>query len=265
VPHHPAQSHSHPERTLTMRTPLLRFALALLLALPLAGPAPAADSLSTAQKAEIEKVIRDYFLQHPEFMVEVLHAAEAKLKAEKAADAKEAIAARRDELLHDSATPVGGNPNGDVTIVEFFDYRCPYCKQVEPSLEALIKEDRNIRIVYKEFPVLGAASVYASRMALAARKQGKYAAFHDAMMATKGQVTEDIVLKVARLAGVDIEQAKGDMNDKEIGDLLKRNYSLAETLDIQGTPAFVIGDTLVPGATDVENLKRLVADARKPG
>jgi protein-disulfide isomerase len=248
-----------------MRLPLLRLALLLLLAFPLAAPSRAAEPFTAAQKEEIEKIIRDYFLKHPEFMVEVLHAAEAKLKAEKAADAREAIAARRDELLHDGAAPVGGNPDGDVTIVEFFDYRCPYCKQVEPALAALLKEDRKLRIVYKEFPVLGAASVYAARMALAARRQDKYAVFHDAMMATKGQITEDVTLKVAKLAGIDVDRAKSEMNDKEIGDAIKRNYALAETLDIQGTPAFVIGDALVPGATDIENLKKLIAAARKSG
>ncbi len=248
-----------------MRLPLLRLALLLLLAFPLAAPSRAAEPFTAAQKEEIEKIIRDYFLKHPEFMVEVLHAAEAKLKAEKAADAREAIAARRDELLHDGAAPVGGNPDGDVTIVEFFDYRCPYCKQVEPALAALLKEDRKLRIVYKEFPVLGAASVYAARMALAARRQDKYAVFHDAMMATKGQITEDVTLKVAKLAGIDVDRAKSEMNDKEIGDAIKRNYALAETLDIQGTPAFVIGDALVPGATDIENLKKLISAARKSG
>jgi protein-disulfide isomerase len=213
----------------------------------------------------VEQVIRDYFLAHPEFMVEVLHAAEAKLKAEKAEDSKQAIAAKRGELLHDDLAPVAGNPMGDVTIVEFFDYRCPYCKQVEPSLEALVKQDPKLRIVYKEFPVLGPASVYASRIALAARMQGKYAAFHDAMMAAKGQITEEIILKVAKTVGLDVEKAKTDMHAPEIEQQLKANYALAQELDIQGTPAFVVGDTLVPGATDIDNLKKLVAAARNPG
>jgi protein-disulfide isomerase len=242
----------------------LRLASSLLLGLSLLVPASAAEPLSPAQKDEVERIMHDYFLAHPEFMIEVLHAAEAKLKEEKSEESKLLIAAKQGELFHDETAPIGGNANGDVTIVEFFDYRCPYCKQVEPSLEALIKEDPKLRIVYKEFPVLGPASVYASRMALAARIQGKYAAFHDAMMAAKGQITEETILKVAKAAGVDLDKAKADMHAPEIEDQLKRNYTLAQELDIQGTPAFVVGNKLIPGATDIDNLKKLVAAARKP-
>jgi protein-disulfide isomerase len=243
---------------------LLRLFSSLLLAFLLLAPTWAAEPLSPAQKEEVEKIMRDYFLAHPEFMVEVLHAAEAKLKEEKAEESKLLIAAKQGELFHDETAPIGGNPNGDVTIVEFFDYRCPYCKQVEPSLEALIKEDPKLRIVYKEFPVLGPASIYASRMALAARMQGKYAAFHDAMMAAKGQIAEETILKVAKSVGLDMDKAKADMRAPEIEDQLKRNYTLAQELDIQGTPAFVVGNKLIPGATDIDNLKKLVAAARKP-
>src|SRR5258708_4776405 len=119
----------------------LRLAASFSLAFLLLCPAGAAEPLSPAQKDEVEKVIHDYFLAHPEFMVEVLHAAEAKLKQEKAEESKMLISAKQGELFHDEMAPTSGNPNGDVTIVEFFDYRCPYCKQVEPSLEALVKED----------------------------------------------------------------------------------------------------------------------------
>jgi protein-disulfide isomerase len=249
-----------------MLSPLFRLALGillLLLAVPL--PSRAAEAIDPARKAEVEKIIHDYFLEHPEFMIEVLRAAEAKVKEEKSEDAKQLIAAKKDELLNDATSPVGGNPDGDVTIVEFFDYRCPYCKQVEPSLETLLKEDGKIRIVYKEFPVLGPASVYASRVALAARKQGKYAAFHDAMMAKKGQITEEVVLAVAKAAGVDLDRAKVDMNAPEINDIIARNKALATDLEIGGTPTFIIGSRLMPGAGDIDALRKMVATARKSG
>jgi protein-disulfide isomerase len=248
-----------------MRTLSFRLALAFLLLLPLVAPSRADEPLTPAQKAAVEKIIHDYFTAHPEFMIEVLQAAEAKLQADKAKDTKQKITAMRDELLHDATAPVGGNPKGDVTIVEFFDYRCPYCKEVEPSLEALLHEDTKLRIVYKEFPVLGPASVFASRIALAARHQGKYAAFHQAMMATKGDITDAVVLKVAKSVGMDIERAKAEMNAPEIDAIIKRNYALADALDIEGTPAFIIGDTLVPGATDIAKLRQLVAEQRKQG
>jgi len=242
-----------------------RLALAALLACTVAAPTRAADPLTPEQKEAVEAVIHDYFLKNPEFMVEVLRAAEAKIKQDKAADARQAIATYRKELLADATSPVGGNPEGDVTIVEFFDYRCPYCKQVEPALEALVKEDPKIRVVYKEFPVLGAESVFASRMALAAAKQDKYFAFHNAMMSTKGQITEKVILQVAATAGIDLAKAKADMNAAPINDIIHHNYTLAEALDINGTPAFIIGNVLIPGATDMDGLKKLVADARKPG
>lgn len=242
-----------------------RLAAVLVLAAALTAPARAADPLTSEQKAGVEEVIRDYFLKHPEFMVEVLRAAEAKLRQEKVDDARQVIAANRDALVADATSPVGGNPEGDVTIVEFFDYRCPYCKQVEPALEALVREDPKIRIVYKEFPVLGADSVYASRMALAALKQGKYDIFHRALMATKGQITQDVILKVAATAGIDIATAKAEMTAPDIQEIIKRNYALAEALDIKGTPVFIIGDVVIPGTADISGLRKLVANARKQG
>jgi protein-disulfide isomerase len=243
------------------------FGAALFLALAafsvIAPPASAADALTPAQKEAVERVVHDYILAHPEVMVEAIRAAQAKAKEKKEETAKQAISERRGELLSDANAPVAGNPQGDVTIVEFFDYRCPYCKQVEPHLEALLKEDPKLRIVYKEFPVLGPESLYASRMALAAQKQGKYAQFHEAMMAAKGKISEETVLSVARSAGIDVARAKTDMAAPDIQEIIKRNYALADALDIQGTPAFIVGDTLVPGATDLDNLRHLIAEARK--
>ena len=228
-----------------------------------APPAGAADALTPAQKEAVERVVHDYILAHPEVMVEAIRSAQAKAKEKKEESAKQAITERRGELLSDATAPVAGNPHGDVTIVEFFDYRCPYCKQVEPHLEALLKEDPKLRIVYKEFPVLGPESLFASRMALAARKQEKYAPFHDAMMAAKGKITEETILDVARSVGIDVARAKTDMAGAEIQEIIKRNYALADALDIQGTPAFIVGDTLVPGAIDLDNLRHLIAEARK--
>ncbi|MGH6977022.1 MAG: thioredoxin domain-containing protein, partial [Stellaceae bacterium] len=149
---------------------MYKFTIAALIALAvaLAGPAPAAaQSFSPAQKQQIDRLIHDYLQQHPEAVTDALKAAQQQADDAKAAAAKQTIAARRNELLHDPNSVVAGNPNGDVTLVEFFDYRCPYCKAIEPSLEALIKEDGNLRVVYKEFPILGPTSVVASRAAIA--------------------------------------------------------------------------------------------------
>src|ERR1700722_860143 len=174
--------------------PLLGLALLMLAA----AAAPArADALTPDQKAAVEALIRDTIANHPEIVIDALKAAQQKDRKDADEAARQAIAAQQSALLSDPSSPVGGNPKGDVTIVEFFDYRCPYCKEVEPSLERLLKEDGKLRIVYKEFPILGEASIYATHVALAAKQQGKYAEFHRAMMATKGNITDDTVLSVA--------------------------------------------------------------------
>ena len=227
------------------------------------GPAKAQISTPVEQQ-RIEQIIHDYLLAHPEVIVESLRAADAKQKQKQEDASRAAIVARRKELLEDPSAPVGGNPKGDVTLVEFFDYRCPYCKQVEPAIEALLKDDANLRIVYKEWPILGPPSVFATHVALAALKRGKYARFHAAMMAAKGEITEDVILRVAAGAGLDGAQLKADMAAPEIDQLIKRNYDLADALGIRGTPAFVIGDNLVPGAVDLQTLKQKIKAARAP-
>ena len=251
------------------RSPLLRarwWAAALwfgALIMLLPGHAAPAAEFTPEQKKAIEAIIRDYLANNPEALLDALQAAEDKLKNESKDKVVQALSARRHEMLDDPETPVGGNPKGDVSLVEFFDYRCPYCKQVEPALEALLGQDKQLRLVYKEFPVLGPDSVAASRAALAARKQGKYDALHRALMGTKGQLDEATVLKVAQSVGLDGDRLKRDMAAPEIDRALKANLQLAEALDIRGTPGFVIGDEIVPGAIDLETLKGLIAAARR--
>jgi protein-disulfide isomerase len=221
-----------------------------------------AEEFAPEQRREIESVIHDYLLRHPDVLLEALRAAEEKLKSEAGDQAKQALVARRSEIFDDPETPVGGNPKGDVTLVEFFDYRCPYCKQVQPRLQELLASDPELRIAYKEFPILGPVSVTAARGALAAHRQGKYEAFHDAMMAASGQITEDTVYQVAKTVGLDVDRLKRDMAASQIEAALKANQALADALDIRGTPGFVIGDHIVPGAIELASLKELVAGAR---
>jgi protein-disulfide isomerase len=223
-----------------------------------------AQSMSPDERGRIEQVIHDYLLKHPEVLIEALKAAEAQDKQKQEEASRTAIVASRKALLDDPSDPAGGNPKGDVTLVEFFDYRCPYCKQVEPWIEAILKDDPKLRIVYKEFPILGKESSFATHVAFAALKQGKYEQFHDAMIATKGNITEDVILKVAADAGLDIAKVKADMNAQEIDRTIERTYDLADKLGINGTPSFVIGDALIPGAVDLAALKQAVAAARKP-
>ena len=236
--------------------------IGVFLALLPLGAARAAD-FTPEQRKSIEAIIHDYLTKNPDVLIDALQAAEDKIKGESRDKAAQALTTRRREIFDDPETPVGGNPKGDVSLVEFFDYRCPYCKQVEPALEALLGEDSQLRFVYKEFPVLGADSVTASKAALAAKKQGKYDAFHRAMMTLKGQINEAAVFKTAESVGLDVERLKRDIASPEVARALKVNTDLAEALDIRGTPAFVIGDEIVPGAIDLASLKQMIATARK--
>ena len=232
---------------------ILALVLGLLLGAGLgAASAHADETPSPAQRQMLDQVIHDYLLNHPEVVIEALKAADAKAKAQQENEARAEIVKRRDELLHDPASPVAGNPDGDVTIVEFFDYRCPYCKQMEPALEALLKEDNKVRVVYKEFPILGPESQIASQVSLAALKQSaqKYNRLHTALMNAKGQLTQESILKHAEAAGLDIARIKTDMASPEIDALIRRNMDLADALSIRGTPAIIIGDDMSPGEAE---------------
>jgi protein-disulfide isomerase len=246
-----------------MRLSIVSFALVCaFLAIGPAHPLGAAEFTPEQGKA-IEAIIHDYLMKNPDVLIDALREAEAKANSDADIKAAQVLRDRRHEVFDDPATPVGGNPQGDVTIVEFFDYRCPYCKQVHPAIQKLLDQDRKLRFVYKEFPVLGEQSDIAAHAALAARLQGKYEALHNAMMAAKGQITEEMVYRLAASIGLDVDRLKHDMTDPEIDRALSANRSLAKALELRGTPGFIIGDHVIPGAIDLDALKTMVADARK--
>ncbi|MBK8211521.1 MAG: DsbA family protein [Rhodospirillales bacterium] len=231
---------------------------------PAGRTAMAAEPLSDAQEQAIEQLVRDYIMKHPEVLLESLQAYDNKQRETQEQAAQKAVAGNRDALERDASTPVGGNPKGDVTIVEFFDYRCGYCKKVLPSVQELLKTDGNIRVVFKEFPILGPDSMTASRAALAAWKiaPDKYVALHVALMETRGDLSEARVLETAKKVGIDPEKLKAAMDDPQIKAQIERNAALAQTLQIGGTPAFIIGGKLVPGAVDLTTMREMVKAAR---
>jgi len=214
-------------------------------------------------QAEFEQRVRNYLLEHPEVVGEAIRRLQAKQDAEDAADTKVAFKAHTAEVFHDPDSPVGGNPDGNVTVVEFFDYNCPYCKMMAPLVTQAEAADPQLRIVYKEFPILGPGSVFAAKAALAAVKQGKYEAFHRALYQVRGHVDEAKVLEVAGTVGLDVGRLKADMQDKAIEDDLTRNGELGQVLHITGTPGFVVGDRVTTGAMDMTAFRSLIDDARK--
>lgn len=227
------------------------------------SPAVAQQSLSDAQKKEVKALVREYILENPEIITEAVSLLQEREEKNKAARTVAAIRANKAALFSPPEGTVLGNAKGDITLVEFFDYNCGYCKQVFPTLMDTVKEDGKIKLVVKEFPILGNPSVIASRAALAARKQNKYVEFHTAMMTHRGSLTEDTIMKLAADVKLDVKKLQADMRAPEINDILTKNHQLAQQLGIEGTPAIVIGETLVPGALQKDHLKELIAAERK--
>lgn len=220
-------------------------------------------SANSVDQAAFGKTIHDYLVAHPEVLVEAMEALERRQNTERDAAAQKAIGQYTKELTSDPDSPVSGNPNGDVTIVEFSDYQCPYCKRTFPALKSVLAADGKVKLVHKDLPILGEASRIAALAALASRNQNKHDAFHDALMTFNGKLDLDRILKIAASVGIDVAQLQKDMEDPKLDDILKRNADLAKALDVRGTPAFVIGNQFVPGAVDAATFKQLIGEARK--
>lgn len=177
-------------------------------------------------------------------------------------EARALVAAQQAVIFDDPDSPVGGNPAGDATIVEFFDYNCPYCRLVAPTLEEIERTDPDVKFIYKEFPILGPGSEFAARAALAAHRQGKYIPFHRALMASDGRVGESAAMEVAQSVGLDVSQLKKDMEDPRVIAAIERNLDLASSLRIWATPTFIIDEQVLRGAADLEAFHSVIAEAR---
>ncbi len=185
-----------------------------------------------------------------------------KLAAQQQQDLEQRIAGRQQALNNAPASPVLGNPAGDVVIVEFFDYTCPYCKAVDPRLQALLKSDRKVKLVLKEFPILTPQSLIATRAALASMRQGKYRQFHNAMMDFRGQLLESDIFDMAKASGLDIARLRRDMTAPEVSDEIIANFNLARGIRVFQTPAFIVGGRLMNSESASIDFPRAVAAAR---
>jgi protein-disulfide isomerase len=242
--------------------------LALCATLGLGTAAPAAPldlgAMSEADRAAFREEVRAYLLENPEVILEAIQLLEQRRNTAQAESDRELIAEQADALFDDGFSWIGGNPDGDVTIVEFLDYRCGYCKKAQPAMEELLARDAGVRLIVKEFPILGPDSVTAGKMALAALEQdrGKFAGLHTALMAHKGNLTEDAAYALAEDAGYDPDALRKLAESTEIDDRLQKNYQLAQALGLQGTPAFVVGNEIIRGYLPVEDMLAAVRDAR---
>jgi protein-disulfide isomerase len=253
---------------MTQKQMLRRFTYLLVLALLLAAPpvqvqAKPQQGFTATQKAEIETIIRQYLVnKDPDIVNEAMKVLNQREQVRKEKVVKDAVGRNKALIFDDPHSPVLGNPKGDVTIVEFYDYSCGHCKASHSAIAELLKTDKNVRFIAKELPILGESSMIASRAALASVKQKKFEKFHAALMDYREQFNEASVLKLAQQNGLDPLQLKRDMNDRAIDDTIARNQKLANDLDVRGTPMFIIGDTVSPGGLDAAILKQALANAR---
>lgn len=229
--------------------------------------APAATSFSDAQKSEIEAIVKGYLLKNPEVFLEIQNALEAKMEQAQAEQLKTALATHAEALFRNPNAPVSGNPKGDVTVVEFFDYNCGYCKRGFTDVAKLIEQDPKVRVVFLELPILSKDSEEASRVAIAANMQGKYWDFHSLMISHRGKANKGTAMSIAKRAGLDMDQLKKDLKSPVIDGEIKRVRQLAQDLNINGTPHFIVGNRSIPGAPQdlLEQLKSDLALVRKEG
>ena len=236
---------------------LLRITLLCLMACLLCRPAGAAE-FTPAQRAEIVQVLRDALKQDPSILRDAVSA----MQADESDRQRATLDAVKDRLV-DPQDPVSGNPQGDVTIVEFFDTRCPYCRKLEPTMAELLAHDHGVRLVYKDLPILGPASILGSKALLAAQKQGGYEKLRAAIMTAPPQTTKATIQDAAQHLGLDWHRLEHDMDNPTVQARIDANLTLARTIGIEGTPALVIGGEMIPGAVEMADLTTAIAKARK--
>lgn len=235
-----------------------------LVALSVAQPAAAA-SFSDKQKTEIEDIIRGYLLENPTLLREMADKLEANDKKAEEDLRNKALVTYKDEVFKKPKDPTVGSLKGNVTIVEFMDYNCGWCKKSVGEIQSLVNSDKNIKVIFKDFPIFGEHSEYAARAALAAEKQGKYWELHQAMFAHEGQVTTDVVNQLAEAQGLDMTKLQADIASKEIGERIAANMQLGKQLAINGTPAFIIDDKVYGGYLPLDGLNTAIAAVRANG
>ncbi|MBV6632369.1 MAG: thioredoxin domain-containing protein [Alphaproteobacteria bacterium] len=217
-----------------------------------------AEALPALTEEQVEGIVRDYLLENPEIIERAMANLQAKREREAALRAQQAIVEQRELLFNNALDPVVGNPEGDVEMVHFFDYQCGFCKGMAQDLANTLEESGRVRAKFKEFPILGPESVIASRVAMAADRQGKYWEVHQALMNNRGRLSEPLIMALAQNAGVDMEKLRVDMNDPIILIHLQENRRMAERLGITGTPGFVIGQQIYRGSMSPTRLNEAI-------
>lgn len=222
---------------------------------------PKPQAVSQSEREAFEIIIREYLLKNPKVIREAMVALQAQEEKERLETVANNMKALKADIYADPDSPIVGNPKGDVTVVVFFDYNCGYCRQTMPGLKTLVSKDTAVRIVYKELPIMGLQSEVAARAALAANRQGQYAAFHQALMQSDG-ASDEVLKSISEGLGLNYATLKKDMDDPKLNEAIARNLRLATALGINGTPAYLVGEQFIPGAIDSESLAKVVSAER---
>lgn len=224
-----------------------------------------AGPFSAEQRQAIERIVKDYLLKNPEILLEVGKELEQRQAAAQVAQQQRLIMENKNQIFAAPTDFVLGNPNGDIAVVEFFDYNCGWCKRAVDEISKLAAADSNVKIIFKEFPIFGEDSVIAAKAAMASIKQGKYWDFHRALMKEQRRVTEDVVFQVAEKVGLDVAKLKSDMNNPEYDAAIKSTSDIAQGLGFEGTPGFIVDSKVNYGFLPADGLQQLIGEARKVG
>jgi len=224
-----------------------------------------AQEFNPQQTETIKNMIREYLLKNPQALKEAIIGLQAYEQKEQQKAAAQALSDNSASLYRSPYSYVGGNPDGDVTLIEFFDYNCGFCRRSMDDLMTLIKTDSNLKVIFKEFPILSEGSVYAARAALASMKQGKYMEFHMAMMQIRGSADKNNVLEIAEEVGLDVAKLTEEMKQSYINEEISDAQNTASAIGVNGTPAYVVGDRVISGAVGLAELRRQIAEVRKTG
>lgn len=220
-----------------------------------------AQSFSAEQEKELEALFKKFLADNPEAILKSVDDYRAEQERKSQQSAKDSLKEYKDHFK-DNSLPLGGNPNGDITVVEFFDYNCGYCRKAFEDLNKLIEQDGNLRVVFQELPILSPSSKTMAEVALAANMQGKYFEMHQALMDYRGSQTADAYYKLAGDLGIDVEKLKTDAKSAEVQEQLKKTMEIASAVGIRGTPGFIIGDEIYPGYIGMDGLKNAIKKAR---
>lgn len=243
-------NNQHPYHSLT-------FSILFFLSITCLSSLSSADdsSFSPSQKTEIEAIIYDYLMKKPEVLPEAIATLKKRIKTQ-------ALSKNHEGLYSDSYSYIGGNPSGDVTVIEFIDYNCGYCKRALKTVVDAVADDTEIRVIYKEMPILSPASIFAAKAAMASIKQNRYQEFHTALLSTKEKLDEEKIMEIAASVSIDTKKLATDMKDPAYQEGIDKNKTMARELEIRGTPGFIIGDEVIQGAISVEDIQGYIQKVR---